>query len=454
MGHDAHFLERLDRVSRDQTELALGLYRDHEAVRHLLDREAIAKEASRIAISLDDPRRGPFVIVARDGHFVTCLGEGMSPGPWPVLPKTALVGSLGHSNDMRRRRKLAAQIAREDEDEYDLLDRLSKRKNRLSREEIVGISAFAPLFATSLYSVAAKRASDVTQSTLVSAHLVRGNAEWHARNVWGAAHNIELCGTVEERALRSIVDSFPDDFSFSMPLAHLSDYTFVLRGVWAAGIVGPRLVPHYFTRLEQAHSAIKSLDAALALAIIALRHESTRDEVLEYLDAYAESPPEGKISGWFGACAEAGAKMVREPTLFDEGVRATGAARYLELARASLKEGAAGYFATPEEVPSDLAETAFLNMRGSIEADPLGALAHLFAAAGLLSRCTVEAFHFPDALARTLVPAWTVEDVQFHFAQMRQATRGTPRVEYDSKISRNDPCPCGSGKKFKKCCLP
>lgn len=22
-----------------------------------------------------------------------------------------------------------------------------------------------------------------------------------------------------------------------------------------------------------------------------------------------------------------------------------------------------------------------------------------------------------------------------------------------NKISRNDPCPCGSGKKFKKCCL-
>ncbi len=23
-----------------------------------------------------------------------------------------------------------------------------------------------------------------------------------------------------------------------------------------------------------------------------------------------------------------------------------------------------------------------------------------------------------------------------------------------TKISRNDPCPCGSGKKYKKCCLP
>lgn len=27
-----------------------------------------------------------------------------------------------------------------------------------------------------------------------------------------------------------------------------------------------------------------------------------------------------------------------------------------------------------------------------------------------------------------------------------------PQRRVDAKISRNDPCPCGSGKKFKKCC--
>jgi uncharacterized protein YecA (UPF0149 family) len=24
--------------------------------------------------------------------------------------------------------------------------------------------------------------------------------------------------------------------------------------------------------------------------------------------------------------------------------------------------------------------------------------------------------------------------------------------EYGQKVGRNDPCPCGSGKKYKKCC--
>jgi hypothetical protein len=30
---------------------------------------------------------------------------------------------------------------------------------------------------------------------------------------------------------------------------------------------------------------------------------------------------------------------------------------------------------------------------------------------------------------------------------------GIPHREPLRKIGRNDPCPCGSGKKFKKCCL-
>jgi len=29
---------------------------------------------------------------------------------------------------------------------------------------------------------------------------------------------------------------------------------------------------------------------------------------------------------------------------------------------------------------------------------------------------------------------------------------GTPTVQHnDDKVGRNDPCPCGSGKKYKKC---
>jgi preprotein translocase subunit SecA len=35
--------------------------------------------------------------------------------------------------------------------------------------------------------------------------------------------------------------------------------------------------------------------------------------------------------------------------------------------------------------------------------------------------------------------------------QRAEAPRIAPVVK-DSKVGRNDPCPCGSGKKYKKCC--
>jgi uncharacterized protein YecA (UPF0149 family) len=31
--------------------------------------------------------------------------------------------------------------------------------------------------------------------------------------------------------------------------------------------------------------------------------------------------------------------------------------------------------------------------------------------------------------------------------------RPAPRPQAHPRIGRNDPCPCGSGRKYKKCCM-
>ena len=36
--------------------------------------------------------------------------------------------------------------------------------------------------------------------------------------------------------------------------------------------------------------------------------------------------------------------------------------------------------------------------------------------------------------------------------KMYKEQRGSTTIRKDAKISRNDPCPCGSGKKYKNCC--
>lgn len=48
------------------------------------------------------------------------------------------------------------------------------------------------------------------------------------------------------------------------------------------------------------------------------------------------------------------------------------------------------------------------------------------------------------------VKAMSLEDRQY----MREMQHGpSVRQSKRRKVGRNDPCPCGSGKKFKKCCL-
>lgn len=42
---------------------------------------------------------------------------------------------------------------------------------------------------------------------------------------------------------------------------------------------------------------------------------------------------------------------------------------------------------------------------------------------------------------------------KFVSAQDHRSKLGKQRTQEIAKIGRNNPCPCGSGKKYKKCCL-
>ena len=43
------------------------------------------------------------------------------------------------------------------------------------------------------------------------------------------------------------------------------------------------------------------------------------------------------------------------------------------------------------------------------------------------------------------------QDGQWYFVDASDPTK-QPVVRHEPKVGRNDPCPCGSGKKYKKCC--
>ena len=42
--------------------------------------------------------------------------------------------------------------------------------------------------------------------------------------------------------------------------------------------------------------------------------------------------------------------------------------------------------------------------------------------------------------------------IEEHRKELYKEQKNSGTVRKEKKVGRNDPCPCGSGKKYKKCC--
>jgi hypothetical protein len=114
-GHDSHFLSRLDRLSDAHVALALSLYRDAPLVKTILLLHAwtLSETTKRVAISLDHPTQGPFVIISCSGHFVTCLARGMCVLQRPIVTRKQLDATIAYVADLRVWAKDAVKFSHE-----------------------------------------------------------------------------------------------------------------------------------------------------------------------------------------------------------------------------------------------------------------------------------------------------------------------------------------------------
>lgn len=64
-------------------------------------------------------------------------------------------------------------------------------------------------------------------------------------------------------------------------------------------------------------------------------------------------------------------------------------------------------------------------------------------------------FNMHQAKAEWLydLPAWDDILTEDQKKEIKKSYNQTVTVRIENKIGRNEPCPCGSGKKFKKCCI-
>jgi hypothetical protein len=440
-------------------DFVLGLYRDDEAVRYVLDRVDLPVEASRIALAIDDPREGPFVIVTREGKFVTCLGEGMSPGAWPVVPRGRIDGLLGRLAEMRARREVAAREMRPGEDEEDFLGRVFTRGSRLTREEFLAASAFESMLGIEPFLLMLDLSAEAVQSRprLLRVRKLVGEAalaiEAYHRTEWSVAHLALLSAAAERKDLDALLRAAQNAGTTPSSLCAMQQgQTFLLRGAWMAARLGKRVLATYRGVLSRADDWLTMLDAAVGIGAIGLRHSGAAAEARRVLAVHQSAGQAAPDDAGASGRAFLGEWVGRVMDNVDESVgKAVQIGRELcVIYGSSLPAGHALRFERTEDVPEALAKTALLAFDGDVYDEKVPGL--MLAALPVAARATAEDFYFPRDVLRAWMGAWTGEETLHRLTRFEKTSPKREPVRATPTPGRNDPCPCGSGKKWKRCC--
>lgn len=467
MSHQHHFLSRLDRVTGSEVELALELYRDHELVEFLLARVRLPEQAERVAISLGDPEAGPFLIVTRDGRFVTCLAEGMKVGDLPIIPRGQLDAIAEKHEDLRARWSLLKELEKRPGKKSNLLLRLYEAGDELAREEFLALSALQPLIQIELMGIHIRVTKELEQTRerlLALLHRTDHPKEAHREELrhyflrsWLVAH-LSLLVALDARQVFECVG-----FDTVRPIGtYFSNATFMhanvglaARGIWSVGRMGKLILPNYKEAYTSAATAIDVAEAALGLAVLGLRHQKMRAEVQKTLATlptnFGRDAPETAEGRWSKIITTIIAMAFDNPAACQTAQAQHGAGLAVERSL-SLPVGSNHRFTRVEDVPLDIA----LALGASWDADFLGKLGnikHLILALPWIADAAPEQLYLPADFLRVHHRPWTPERTIRLLASRRDLRKTLLQEERQSAgPTRNGPCPCGSGKKHKRCC--
>jgi hypothetical protein len=210
------------------------------------------------------------------------------------------------------------------------------------------------------------------------------------------------------------------------------------------------MLPSYKTRFRNPVSAVEGREAGYGLVALALRHEKLRSEIWRVIDGRRIGPSDPP---WLEAAIEIFPQITRvidekEDELRPQGLM-FGRERVVEF-MGHLPESSPHRYADPSRVPDDLVLPSLFSQWG----DGLnGERAADYMVIMLLhaARARAEDFYYPASFHRAFGP-WPVAELAETLVAMRRTLAGERKpVLRGEQPGRNDPCPCGSGKKYKKC---
>lgn len=463
MGHDLHFLERLERISPAQQQIALTLYRDPALVR-LVIAGHVDEERERVAIALDHDPHSPHIIVSRDGAFVTCLAAGMQH-ELAIISRAELDANadwLDHweTPDLDQQRAVDA-----------LLDQFFIPGATPSRAQMRQLERFGAFYYSAMINEIVATLGELArmeESLFRSVGALRRSSKHRVlvhdavRSWWGShafvGHLLVGSGICMDQlapARRASLDATRVYHAAANCTAHPTPMN-LLRAAWLCAAVGPAMLPVLLADQADLLAARESAVTFPLLAMVALacRCEETLVEVIAHVQgtlAWLEEPDdalEATDRALLSFCY-----LLAERTLRHRHASASQLALILhEVHQGVLPEWAA-----------DLTDAQHL---ARYHEEALGALLHTqdqlvarVSHMGLLYLFIPEIARrdgpelYPERPVPPLRPEHEAQRGLELLARRNQHRHRSEVARVDNAApGRNDPCPCGSGKKFKKCC--
>ncbi len=464
-GHAIHFLQRLSRASGSQAELALQLYNDPEVLRFVLGSLTIPDEFDRVAVSLHENDSGPYLVATRKGRFVTCLGEGMSIKGLHLINHSRLLNHMEKNEEYRRRKELAHSLVGERHELKKLFVRIAGKGVDVTREEMLAISAMQPALKDFFLRKLFEYMLSIDERTKALIRRKRFTAKdrpvlkKHYGEYWATGHLALLASMSGPAGFPTPIGELGRMIRYGLVIPLFSsEMSMLLRLVWFIGKMGKGLMPELKRMLLEPDMLEEWLLGYLGLIVMGLRHSKTRPAVIKIFN---------KLPGALDTlCFDVRSYLAKLdlPTIMTMGFmalvkpevsreRALVSARNLCFSaheRATLPDRYT--WEKEEDIPEDMAVTFMANLPLSFR-DCHEALMFCLILTPWLARCEMEDFYHPHDYNRFAQAPWKPADTIALIDRERKVRAKNKPVKVEKAPSRNDPCPCGSGKKYKRCCL-
>lgn len=465
MAHAEHFLQRLERIEvAGEVDFALALYRDKALISYILGKARLPEGTNRVALSLSEGSRGPFIIVERDGEFVTCLGEGMQHD-LPMIKRGQLDHIVSEAEHWRQQHKNAEALVAKDGGVRRIAEHLLTAGGALGREEFQALALWMPMLRADLLKIFLDYATEIHHANPDMYALLhkkptaqrRKKMRLFTNRIWALGHLGLLLGNDEHSFWEKMHAHNP---ALLINLPELMTQTGVVSIGLRAALVAAKFGRLYLDSFEANPPPLigqnNMVGQMICLSAVALRHRKLRGRVrklLKKMPANLNSPtkfdsPLGRVHK---TLLKLMMRLLKEPDNLTGLAREKGQILFSQMAQTQDAPPWLAHFSAPEELPDELALPVGANFAIPY-LEPSDNMIVLLSALSWVARAKAEELYYPQKIAKALFDPWHHREALLCIESIDHLRRHRYAQHNDAKIGRNDPCPCGSGRKYKHCC--